>query len=179
MLGYLNFSEGRPDPRVARQIDDAFALLTQRGSADPCAELHAWLRADLTALKRGGQAFQNTTQAEAVLQLTFGQVLPEYRRFHAELLFHQSERDLFQSFFVARVFEAVLGQGGPWNEERRIVGAALRQLNDFAGHRPVAILETRPRGEPYEHEKLRPIPLYIRGAGVAHGRYHDLIAART
>src|SRR5262249_2039345 len=34
----------------------------------------------------------------------------------------------------------------------------------------------RPRGEPYEHEKVRPIPLYLRGAGVAWGRYHDLIA---
>ena len=56
------------------------------------------------------------------------------------------------------------------------MSGALRQLNDFAGHRPVAILETRPRGEPYEHEKVRPIPLFIRGADVAHGRYHDLIA---
>src|SRR5262249_35622656 len=48
--------------------------------------------------------------------------------------------------------------------------------NDFVGHRPVAVLETRPRGEPYDHERVRPIPLYLRGAGAAHGRYHDLIA---
>jgi len=176
VLGYLNFSEGRPDPRVARQIDDAYVVLIERGSADPCADLHAWLRADLASLKSAGQAFQNTTQAEAVLELAFGRVLPEYRRFHADLLFHQGPRDLFQAFFVARVLEAVLSQGGPWPEERRIVAGALRQLNDFAGHRPAAILETRPRGEAYEHEKVRPIPLYIRGAGVAHGRYHDLVA---
>src|SRR5262249_20607798 len=52
----------------------------------------------------------------------------------------------------------------------------LAQLNDFVGHRPVAILETRPRGEPYAHERVRPIPLYLRGAGVAWGRYHDLVA---
>src|SRR5207248_1215275 len=34
---------------------------------------------------------------------------------------------------------------------------------------------TRPQGEPYPHERHRPIPLYLRGAGVAHGRYHDLV----
>jgi hypothetical protein len=176
VLGYLNFSEGRPDPRVVRQIDDAYASLTEQGVAEPWAVLHDWLRTELVALKSAGGAFQNTIQAEAVLNLAFRHVLPEYRRFHAELLFHQSERDLFQAYFLARVLEAVLVQGGPWDQERRIVAGALRQLNDFAGHRPVAILETRPRGEPYEHEKVRPIPLFMRGAGVAYGRYHDLIA---
>jgi hypothetical protein len=87
-----------------------------------------------------------------------------------------SDRELFQPFFLVRVFEAVLLQGPPWNEERRIVTDALRQLNDYVGHRPVAILETRPKGEPYDHERVRPIPLYIRGAGVAWGRYRDLIS---
>jgi hypothetical protein len=176
VLGYLNFSEGRPDPRVARQIDDAFASLADQGVAEPWAVLHEWLRADLTALKGGGGAFRDAVQADAVLELAFGRVLPEYRRFHADLLFHQSERDLLQPFFLARVLEVVLAQGGPWDQDRRVVSGALRQLNDFAGHRPVAILETRPRGEPYEHEKVRPVPLFVRGAGVAHGRYHDLIA---
>jgi hypothetical protein len=176
VLGYLNFSEGRPDPRVARQIDDAYASLAEQGIDQPWAVLHDWLRADLAALKTTGGAFQNAIQAEAVLELAFNRVLPEYRRFHADLLFHQSERDLFQPFFLARILEAVLSQGGPWDEAGRIIAGALRLLNDFAGHRPVAILETRPRGEPYEHEKVRPIPLYIRGAGLAHGRYHDLVA---
>jgi hypothetical protein len=175
VLGYLNFSEGRPDPRVARQIDDAYASLADQGVAEPWIVLHEWLRADLASLKTTGGAFQNTAQADAVLELAFGRLLPEYRRFHADLLFHQSERDLFQPFFLARALEAVLLQGGPWDQDRRIVEGALRQLNDFAGQRPVAILETRPRGEPYEHEKVRPVPLYIRGAGVAHGLYHDLL----
>ncbi len=175
VLGYLNFSEGRPDPRVARQIDDAYADLVRQNIAEPWTVLHEWLRADLASLKTTGGAFRNAGQAEAVVELAFGRVLPEYRLFHADLLFHQGERDLFQPFFLARVLEAVLSQGGPWDEEQRIVAGALRQLNDFAGHRPVAILETRPRGEPYEHEKVRPIPLYVSGAGVAHGLYHDLI----
>ena len=45
VLGYLNFSEGRPDPRVARQIDDAFASLAEQGVAEPWTVLHDWLRA--------------------------------------------------------------------------------------------------------------------------------------
>src|SRR5262249_46555522 len=77
--------------------------------------------------------------------------------------------------WLMRALEAVLNQGGPWDEEERVVRATLTQLNDYVGYRPVAILETRPRGEPYEHEKLRPIPLYIRGAGVLHGRYRALV----
>ena len=167
LLGYLNFSEGRPDPRVVGQIDDAYASLADQGVAQPWAVLHEWLRHDLASLKTAGGAFRDAAQAEAVVELTFGRVLPEYRHFHADLLFHQTERDLFQPFFLARALEAVLAQGGPWGEERRVVGGALRQLNDFVGHRPVAILETRPRGEPYEHETVRPIPLFVRGAGVA------------
>ena len=56
-----------------------------------------------------------------------------------------------------------------------MVSGALQRLNDFAGHRPVALLETRPQGEPYAHERVRPVPLYLRGAGVAWGRYGDLV----
>src|SRR5205807_1962707 len=55
------------------------------------------------------------------------------------------------------------------------VGGALHKLNDFVGHRPIAILETRPRGEPYDHERVRPIPLFLRGAGVAWGRYQQFV----
>ena len=29
LLGYLNFSEGKPDPRFQRQLDDAFVFLAQ------------------------------------------------------------------------------------------------------------------------------------------------------
>src|SRR5581483_3373211 len=82
--------------------------------------------------------------------------------------------DLFQPFFLARVCEAVLAQGPPW-EESRVIPLALAKLNDYAGYRPVAILETRPKAEPYEHERVRPIPLFLKGAGVAYGRYEALI----
>jgi hypothetical protein len=177
MLGYLNFSTGKPDPRLQKQLSDAFRWLAERADAQPWKTLHEALRAKLEDLQgSGSSAFKNTDQALAVLFLVFKRVLPAYRQHHADLLFHQSDADLFQPFFLARLFEAVLAQGAPWEDERRIVTGALKQLNDYAGHRPVAILETRPRGEPYEHERVRPVPLFLRGAGVAWGRYHDLVS---
>ena len=74
-------------------------------------------------------------------------------------------RTLFGAFFVGRACEAILQQGGPWDESERIIAGALTRLNDYIGHRPVAALETR-RHEPYPHEWVRPVPLYIEGAGV-------------
>src|SRR5262249_17981292 len=159
LLGYLNFSDGRPDPRWQRGLNDAFAFFAKRGDAEPWLALCRWLSVRLADLQTGGTAaFRDVTQARGVLAV-FPAVLKAYRAHHGDLLFHQSDRDLFQPFFLVRVFEAVLVQGAPWNEEERIVRGALRQLNDFVGHRPIAILETRPRGEPYDHERVRPIPL--------------------
>jgi hypothetical protein len=177
LLGYLNFSEGRPDVRFQRQLNDAYAHFADQGDPEPWRALHDRLRARLAELRAADNAaFRDATQAAAVLDLAFARTLPAYRQHHSDLLFHLSDRELFQPFFLARVCEAVLVQGPQWGEESRIVAGSLAQLNDFVGHRPVAILETRPRGEPYDHEKVRPIPLYLRGAGVAAGRYHELIS---
>ncbi len=184
LLGYLNFSQGRPDPRWQRQLADAFAFAAERLEGAPWEVLHRWLTDRLAALQAGGgAAFQDVTQARAVLDLVFARLLPAYRRHHADLLAHQTDRDLFQPFFLARAAEAVLAQGGPWDEEPRIIAGALRQLNDYLGYRPIAVLETRPdqegargRGEPYDHERVRPVPLFLRGAGVAPGRYRELVA---
>lgn len=177
MLGYLNFSQGRPDARFQRQLADAFGWLSARGAEPPWRALHEGLLAELATLEQSGAAaFRDVQQVRAVLNLAMRRLLPAYREHHADLLFHQGENELFQPFFLARVCEAVLAQGPPWKEEERITAGALNQLNDFIGHRPIAILETRPRGEPYEHERVRPIPLYLRDAGLAPGRYQELIA---
>jgi hypothetical protein len=176
MLGYLNFASGKPDARFQKQLNEACGFLAERGAAEPWTIVHELLSVKLKALQEAGtSAFRDTTQAEAVLNLALTKVPPAYRHHHADLLFHLSDRDLFQPFFLARIFEAVLLQGAPWEEEQRIVAGALAHLNDYVGHRPIAILETRPKGEPYEQERVRPIPLFIRGAGVAWGRYHALI----
>ena len=110
------------------------------------------------------------------MPLVFDQVIPAYRKFHADLLFQLEDAVFHQPFFLARVFEAVLNQRGPWEETKRIVDGAIKQLNDYVGHRPVAVLENMRQGEMYSHERIRPVPLYIRGVGVAHGKYRELIA---
>ena len=177
LLGYLNFSEGRPDPRFQKQINDLYQSVVACGEDKPWQGMRRALADKLEELCRADNpAFRDVTQAEAVLTLAFDKALLAYRRHHADLLFHQSDPELFQQFFVARVCEAVLAQGPPWDEEERIVGGALNKVNDFVGHRPIAILETRPRGESYDHERVRPIPLFIKGAGVAFGRYHELLS---
>lgn len=177
MLGYLNFAAGKADVRFQKQLSDAYGFVADRSAEAPWQVLHDVLRDKLTALHAGdGSAFRDVTQGSAVLSLVFQHVLPAYRQHHADLLFHLSDRQLFQPFFLARVCEAVLLQGAPWDEGSRIVTGTLAQLNDYVGHRPIAILETRPRGEPYDHERVRPIPVFLRGAGVAWGRYHDLLS---
>ncbi|MBI3407870.1 MAG: hypothetical protein HY040_05880 [Planctomycetes bacterium] len=176
ILGYLNFSEGKPDARFQKQLNDAFAVAASAGSPTPWCDLAGALRDGLQALKQSGSAaFRDASQARHVMTLVFQSLLPAYRAHHADLLGHVSEVGLWQPFFLARTFEAVLGQRGPWEETERIVAGALRQLNDFVGNRPVAVLENRERGEVYDHERVRPIPLYMRGAGVAWGSYQPLL----
>ncbi len=176
LLGYLNFSDGRPDSRWQRQLDEAYRWFAGRGEPEPWRPLAAWLARRLEELHAAGAAaFRDASQATAVLRLAFDGVPAAYRAHHANLLFHQADRDLFPPCFLARACEAVLAQGAPWDDESRIVAGALMKLNDFVGHRPVAILETRPRGEPYDHERVRPVPLYLAGAGVGFGPYEALV----
>ena len=176
LLGYLNLSEGRPDPRFEKQTSDVFRVLDEMGVEDPWMVLPEVLQSGLQFLReKEPKIFSDTSQANAVLSLTYSKVLPAYKEHHSELFFHQPDEYLFQPYFVARAFEAVLNQRGPWDEEQRIVKGSLRQLNDYVGHRPIAVLESRPRGEPYDHERFRPIPLFIKEAGAAHGRYKTLI----
>ena len=159
ILGYLNFSEGRPDPRFQRQLNEAYAELAVDDST-PWIALRLSLERELDRLHREGKsAFKETVQAAAAVRLVFDHVVPSYRKHHADLLFHLDESDFFAPFFLARVFEAVLGQRGPWEEENRVIAGCLQQLNDYVGHRPVAVLENARRGEIYAHEWVRPIPL--------------------
>jgi hypothetical protein len=177
LLGYLNFSDGRPDPRWQKQLNDAYAFFAEHGETAPWQALFDWLTDALHRLHAaGGAAFRDVTQAESVLMLA-ARVLPAYRRHHADLLAHLEDAELFGPFFLARVFEAVLAQRAAGDEDTAtILTTVIARLNDFVGHRPIAILETRPQGEPYDHERHRPLPLYLKGAGVAYGPYHDLIA---
>lgn len=175
LLGYLNFSDGRPDPRWQKQLNDAYAQLAKQSDARPWQTLLARLPARLAELHLAGSAaFRDTAQSSSVLSLVID-ILPAYRVHHADLLAHLDDAAVFGPFFLARVFEAIL-QLRHAEDTPPEAGAVFARLNDFVGHRPIAILETRPQGEPYEHERHRPLPLFLKGAGVAHGRYHDVVS---
>lgn len=178
-IGYLNFSSGAADPKFLRAVNSLFARIATR---EPPAEQPPWralaglLRRGLEELRQRSDVFRQADQAAAVLHLVFDETLPAYLRFHRDLLFHQTEASLFQPFFLGRVCEAVLAMGGPWHQRERIVAGAVRRLNDFIGYRPVAVLRTTQKMQPYEHEWVGPIPLYVREAGVAWGPYREVIA---
>lgn len=188
ILGYLNFSDGAPDVAFLRALDDLFGELEAAegqkavpnvpGPTPPVwRQLAERLRDGLAELRATSKAFERTDQAEAVLRLVFDETLPAYRRFHRDLLFHQDETTLFRPLFVGRVCEAVLREGKPWEETDRIVAGAIARLNDFIGHRPIAVLRDGRKVQPYDHERLRPIPLWIRGVGAAAGAYREIIEA--
>jgi len=177
ILGYINFSSGVPDPQFQRRLNEVFGLIQSRQSDRDTdwLQLRAVLQSHLAVVHGTSPAFENIEQAQTVLRLVFDETLPAYRHHHRDLLFHQPDHALFQPFFIARVFEAVLQRGAMWDEPQHLVETVLGQLNDFLGHRPVPVLETEQKIEPYSHERVRPIPLYLRGAGVSVGHYAKLI----
>ncbi len=172
ILGYLNFSGGKPDAAFQRNWN---ALFVRPEFFDSDSALPDFLRAELARLQPTVPALADAAQANAVIKLVFEECLPAYRRHHADLLFHLSAVDFRQPFFLARMFEAALEQGASWTDRERIVRGVLERLNDFVGYRPVAVLENGRQMEPYQHERFRPVPVFIREAGSANGPYHDLI----
>ncbi len=177
VLGYLNFSAGKPDAKTLGALNRIYARALPGG---PYAGLPAWLQIQqrlqdaLTRLRGTNPAFRASEQAAAVIELVWLHLLPSYLDFHRDQLFHQEPESIFNGFMLGRAIEAVLQQGGPWEEVDRITAGAIRRLNDFVGYRPVAVLEGR-RLEPYTNEMVRPIPLYIAGVGVTAGPYEGVV----
>ncbi|HMP18128.1 MAG TPA: hypothetical protein PKD72_13975, partial [Gemmatales bacterium] len=102
--------------------------------------------------------------------------MPRYRGFHQDILGHLSDSELFQPWMIVRMIECLLQQAGQFDDHEKAISETLLRLNDFLGYRPVATLENKQLSEAYPHERFRPIPLYIREAGVEHGVYHTLIS---
>lgn len=177
ILGYLNFSSGAADPRFLHNLD----LLWEHFEPLSTPALPTWravaqsLTVRLETMRGSSQAFAQVEQAQTMLELVFERTLPAYREFHRDLLFHQSEEALFRPYFVGRACEAVLRAAATEVEPEEIVEAAIETLNDFVGHRPVAVLRSAQKIEPYPHEWVRPIPWYVAGAGAASGLYRELI----
>jgi hypothetical protein len=197
ILGYLNFSSGNPDTKFLTNLNLLFGHLAdqpenaERSEADSKAKKPSSLAASmdhllaqqvgkllkdrLAVLVKDNPTFRDASQAEAVIHLTFSKLLSAYRKHHRDLLFHQSDQFLFNAFFVGRAVEAVLHREVSWDQEDEIVHSAVERLNDFIGHRPVATLESQ-KIEPYQHEWIRPVPIYIPEAGVAVGKYQAITA---
>ncbi|HQR05769.1 MAG TPA: hypothetical protein PLN21_03050 [Gemmatales bacterium] len=176
VIGYLNFSNGKPDARFQKAWNQAQAFVAGIDPVQPWLTLCQWLleQCDIVATQ-GGSAFQDVTQAKTVLSLLPGHVIPAYKAFHKDILGHLSDSELLQPFFVARMIECLLASGGNWEQRDKIIPAVIDKLNDFLGYRPIATLENKRLGEPYAHERFRPIPVYLRDAGVGNGRHQKLI----
>lgn len=177
VVGYLNFSSGASDPQFLARLDQVFRALEAR--VEPAAVggvLAEWIRGAIDRLQAAGGAFADVTQARGVAEILLGPFLPEYRKFHRDLLHHQRDAELWRPFFVGRVCEAILAQGPPWTQTKRIVDGAIAQLNDYVGYRPAPVLASGTRCEPYPNEFVRPTPLYVKGAGVAGGRYEQILS---
>ena len=198
ILGYLNFASGSFDANFFSNLNRLFGSQPQptKSDEDVPAVGEASLanttaghclvacHCRLAELSESNSTFRDAVQCRFVLDVVLNDLLPGYRRFHSDLLFHQSDEFLFNSFFVGRAMEQVLRQiqleGLDSQSSFESVDRddfcqrVLGRLNDFIGHRPVASLETQ-KLEPYAHEYVRPVPVFIDGAGVAAGKYQRLI----
>src|SRR5262245_55499177 len=155
LLGYLNFSDGRPDAKFQKGLAEAAAFLLASGETEPWKAIPRWLGRALGELEASGApAVREATQVRAVLDPAPVRLPVAYRTHHADLLAHQSDAELFVPFFLARACEAILKQGTPWVGPDRLVSGAIALLNDYVGYRPIALLETRPNTEYFAHEKV-------------------------
>ena len=188
VLGYLNFSAGAFDPAVWRGWSELFATLEQADAAgvverpDAVTAVVGLLRERLTSLEAAEPAFRDARQARQMLALVEERLLPGYRAFHGDLLEHQPPGAIERPFFVAAAAQALLAVGCPGDDGAvdgqtiaAAISGAIGRLNDYVGWRPVAVLENGRLSEPYPHERVRPVPLFVAGAGVAHGTYRDLV----
>ncbi len=186
VLGYLNFSSGSFDPAAWRALNDLYAAVEtlpgEEGAAvaehpEAAATVAGVLRRRLGDLEAAEPAFRQAAQARVAIDLVFDRLPVAYREFHADLLEHQPTGALERPFFLMAAAQAVLAElaSGDDDAAEQIITRAIGRLNDYVGWRPVAVLENGRLSEPYPHERVRPLPIFVAGVGPAHGRYRDLV----
>ncbi len=176
ILGYLNFSSGATDPQFLSGINELFDRVTADSDTPTWSAAVDTLNDELQQLQQSSATFSDIGQAERCLDL-LSQFCPAYTAYHSDLLEHQTEEYIFNSLFVGRVVELILSQGlttEPAENDEATIQRAIRKLSDYIGYRPVATLESQ-KIEPYSHEYVRPIPIYIKGVGAAKGKYAAII----
>jgi len=177
LAGYLNFSSGTSDAATCAAWNEVYFAASQGDPLSglaPWLVIKDWLTDTLAELSQEQPAFRDCAQASRIISLLWSELLPDYLDFHRDLLFHQTPELLFNGFFMAQAVDVLLTVGID-GEDAEVVQNAIDQLDDFVGYRPVAVLENR-NCQPYRHEFVRPVPLYVRGAGVAAGPYHEIIS---
>ena len=175
IIGYLNFSSGSFEPRFMAGWNTVFTFLDEHGSEKVWSDSRELLRQGGEKLAAESDAFRHIDRARHVLDLVFEKVLPAYRRFHADLLFHQTDEFLFNPFFIAKACSQTLTLESGWNDEEGTVNEVIRLLNDFLGYRPIPVFEDESKHEPDPHEWVAPLPLYVKGVGVAWGPYQAMV----
>lgn len=192
VLGHLNFSSGQHDPKFVANLDRLYRIeisaspdtveadtsdVAQPNLSQPSvliSRVNARLRARLSEVKQSSEAFRDAVQVETILNLVFDDFLPAYVLNHRDLLFHQTQDFVFNSFFLARVFETVMEKSSAGGSPQDIITESLSKVNDYLGHRPIAVL-TSQKIEPYENEWVAPTPVYFSDVGTSVGRYERLI----
>ena len=176
VLGYLNFSSGASDPLFLSALNQLFVrtLPDDAEATEPMwRRVCDRLTSSLKEMKQDSPAFADAHQASRLLELVrqFG---PAYMAFHADLLKHQTEAEVVNSLFMGRAIETLLSIDRE-GEDADILHTAITRINDFIGYRPVATLESQ-KIEPYSHEWIRPVPIFIRKVGPAAGKYEAIVA---
>jgi hypothetical protein len=182
LLGYCNFSSGGFDAAAWRAMNELFEAaepFTAAGRveerADAGAVVAEALAARLATLEASEPAFRDAAQVRAVLDIVFARLPAAYRAFHADLLEHQPPGAVERPFWLMAAIQATAAADPVGRDPDEVVGEVIKSLNDYVGWRPVAVLENGRLSEPYPHERVRPVPLYVRGAGAAHGRHRRLV----
>ena len=172
ILGYLNFSSGAPDPTFLKNLNDLFAGIDANDSSgEPTwRRLGTVLREALPGISDTSEAFRSVEQAEAVLGLGFFSRLAGLSPASSRSVVPPDGRTAVSAVFHRPDVRGRVAAGTAVERNRPHRSRRRGQLNDYIGHRPVAVLRTEQKIQPYDHEWVRPIPLWIRGAGVARGR---------
>jgi hypothetical protein len=182
-LAYLNFSSGKPDSNAQQNLNAIFALVAEsqppakskNGAREVTHEcLGELLKSRLEELHGTSPVFSEVQHAKEVLDIIWGQILPQYAEHHCDLLFHLDPNSIFRPFFISRVVEQVLTARNDGTPAEQLSTTVISRLNDYIGYRPVAVLESQ-KIEPYEFEWLRPIPIYIRDAGTSYGPEQEVV----
>ena len=177
ILGYLNFSNGNHDTVFFKNLNSLFQILAESESGESPALYHQVgkrLLSRLEVVSRENSTFRDSRQSRQILEFVFHHFLESYRRYHRDLLFHQQDSEIFNAFFLGRVFEKSLCIDGDLEKREEFSRKLLSELNDYLGHRPVPTLEEQ-KTEAYAHEWIGPVPIYLQGAGVAYGKYQTVV----